>query len=140
MAAQPLTLQQCQFSELNDAFVTLLWEIITDNNQYSDKDSDTSEDNISLSSASTPSSSDDSQLVSHDPPSCQNAGILLDNRRGIDLRSNNSFGNSNGKTRNGTSMSSRQMGTWPQLIGCALFKIWSLISDSELKSRRGYSF
>ena len=36
-------------------------------------------------------------------------------------------------------MSSRQMGTWPQLIGCALFEIWSLISDCELKSRRGYS-
>ena len=31
------------------------------------------------------------------------------------------------------------MGTWPQLIGYALFKIWSLISDCELKSRRGYS-
>ena len=39
---------------------------------------------------------------------------------------------------NGTSMSSRQMGTWPQLIGCALFEIWSLILDSELKSKRGY--
>ena len=36
-------------------------------------------------------------------------------------------------------MSSRQMGTWPQLIGYALFKIWSLISDCELKSREGYS-
>ena len=36
-------------------------------------------------------------------------------------------------------MSSRQMGTWPQLIGCALFEIWSLISDGELRSRRGYS-
>ena len=31
------------------------------------------------------------------------------------------------------------MGTWPQLIGCALFEIWSLISDGELRSRRGYS-
>ena len=40
---------------------------------------------------------------------------------------------------NGTSMSSKQMGTWPQLIGCALFEIWSLISDCELKSRKGYS-
>ena len=40
---------------------------------------------------------------------------------------------------NGTSMSSRQMGTWPQLIGCALFEIGSLILDSELRSRRGYS-
>ena len=40
--------------------------------------------------------------------------------------------------RNGTSMSSRQMGTWPQLIGCALFEIWSLTSDCELKSREGY--
>ena len=40
---------------------------------------------------------------------------------------------------NGTSMSSRQMGTWPQLIGCALFEIWSLISDGELRSRKGYS-
>ena len=36
-------------------------------------------------------------------------------------------------------MSSRQIETWPQLIGCALFEIWSLISDSELRSRRGYS-
>ena len=36
-------------------------------------------------------------------------------------------------------MSSRQMGTWPQLIGCALFEIWSLISDGELRSRGGYS-
>ena len=71
MAARPLTLQQCQFSELNNTFVTLLWEIITDNNQYSDEDSDTSEDNISLSSASTPSSSDNSQLESQDPPSIQ---------------------------------------------------------------------
>ena len=71
---------------------------------------------------------------------CQNAGILLDNRRGIDLRMNNNAGNSDGKMGNGTSMSSRQMGTWPQLIGCAaLFKICSLILDSELKSRRGYS-
>ena len=31
------------------------------------------------------------------------------------------------------------MGTWPQLIGCALFEIGSLILDGELKSRRGYS-
>ena len=51
------TLQQCQFSELNDTFVTLLQEIITDNNQHSDEDGDMSEDNISLSSTSTPSSS-----------------------------------------------------------------------------------
>ena len=36
-------------------------------------------------------------------------------------------------------MSNRQMGTWPQLIGCALFEIWSLISDSELKEQIGYS-
>ena len=36
-------------------------------------------------------------------------------------------------------MSSRQMGTWPQLIGCALFEIWSLISDCELRNRKGYS-
>ena len=36
-------------------------------------------------------------------------------------------------------MSSRQMGTWPQLIGCALFKIWSLILDGELKNRIEYS-
>ena len=36
-------------------------------------------------------------------------------------------------------MSSRWMGTWPQLIGCALFKIGSLISDCELKSRKGYT-
>ena len=36
-------------------------------------------------------------------------------------------------------MFSRQMGTWPWLIGCALFEIWSLISDGELKSRKGYS-
>ena len=70
---------------------------------------------------------------------CQNVWILLDNRRGIDLRMNNNVRNSNGKMGNGTSMSSRQMGTWPQLIGCALFKIWSLILDCELKSRRGYS-
>ena len=70
---------------------------------------------------------------------CQNAGILLDNRRGIDLRTNKSFGSSDRKTGNGISMSSRQMGTWPQLIGCALFEIWSLISDSGLRSRRGYS-
>ena len=70
---------------------------------------------------------------------CQIAWILLDNRRGIDLRSNKGFENSDGKTRNGTSVSSRQMGTWPQLIGCALFEIGSLISDCELRSRRGYS-
>ena len=31
---------------------------------------------------------------------CQNAGILLDNRRGMDLRVNNNFGNSDGKTEN----------------------------------------
>ena len=36
-------------------------------------------------------------------------------------------------------MSSRWVGTWLQLIGCALFKIWSLISDSELKEQNGYS-
>ena len=36
-------------------------------------------------------------------------------------------------------MSSRQVGTWPQLIGCALFEIWSLILDSELKEQKGYS-
>ena len=36
-------------------------------------------------------------------------------------------------------MSSRWMGTWPQLIGCALFKIGSLIPDGEFKSKRGYS-
>ena len=36
-------------------------------------------------------------------------------------------------------MSSRWIGTWPQLIGCALFEIGSLILDSELRSRRGYS-
>ena len=36
-------------------------------------------------------------------------------------------------------MSSRQMGTWPQLIGCALFEIWSLILDSELKEQKRYS-
>ena len=65
--------------------------------------------------------------------------ILLDNRRGIDLRSNNSFRSSNRKMRNGASMSSRQMGTWPQLISCALFEIWSLILDCELRSRKGYS-
>ena len=75
----------------------------------------------------------------HSVGSCQNAGILLDNRRGIDLRLNKSFKNSDGKMRNGTSMSSRQIGTWPQLIGCALFEIWSLILDCELKNRKGYS-
>ena len=32
--------------------------------------------------------------------SCQNAGILLDNRRGMDLRANNNFGNSDGKMGN----------------------------------------
>ena len=36
-------------------------------------------------------------------------------------------------------MSSRRVGTWPQLIGCALLEIGSLILDSELRSRRGYS-
>ena len=36
-------------------------------------------------------------------------------------------------------MFSRQMGTWPQLIGCALFEIWSLVLDSELRSKMGYS-
>ena len=40
---------------------------------------------------------------------------------------------------NGTSMSSRWMGTWPQLIGCALFEIWSLILNCELKGRKEYS-
>ena len=48
------------------------------------------------------------------------------------------YGNSE-ENENETSMSSRQMGTWPQLIGCALFEIWSLISDCELKNRKGYS-
>ena len=38
-----------------------------------------------------------------------------------------------------TPMSSRQMGIWPQLIGCALFEIWSLILDCKLKNRKGYS-
>ena len=70
---------------------------------------------------------------------CQNVGVLLDNRRVIDLRANKSFGSSDREMENGISMSSRQMGTWPQLIGCALFEIGSLISDSELRSRRGYS-
>ena len=70
---------------------------------------------------------------------CQNVGILLDNRRGIDLRTNNNVGNSDGKMGNGTSMSSRRMGTCPQLIGCALFEIWSLISDCKLKEQKGYS-
>ena len=42
---------------------------------------------------------------------CQNVGILLDNRRGIDLRTNNNVRNSDRKMGNGTSMSSRQMGT-----------------------------
>ena len=37
------------------------------------------------------------------------------------------------------SMSSGQIGTWPQLIGCTLFEIWSLISNSELKNGQGYS-
>ena len=36
-------------------------------------------------------------------------------------------------------MSSRQIGTCPQLIGYALFEIWSLILDGELKNRQGYS-
>ena len=45
---------------------------------------------------------------------CQNVGIPLDNRRGIDLRTNNNIGNSDRKMGNGTSMSSRQMGTWCQ--------------------------
>ena len=31
---------------------------------------------------------------------CQTTGILLDNRRGMNLRVNNSFGNSDGKTGN----------------------------------------
>ena len=66
-------------------------------------------------------------------------GILLDNRRGIDLRVNKGFKSSDRKMGNGISMSSRQMGTWPQLIGCALFEIGSLISDGEFRSRRGYS-
>ena len=56
----------------------------------------------------------------------------------MDLRADDNFGNSDGK-RKWASMSSRQMGTWPQLIGCALFEIWSLISDGELRSRKGYS-
>ena len=43
------------------------------------------------------------------------------------------------KMENKASMSSRQVGTWPQLIGCALFEIWSLISDCELKNRKRYS-
>ena len=36
-------------------------------------------------------------------------------------------------------MSNKQMGTFPQFIGYALFEIWSLISDCELESRKGYS-
>ena len=36
-------------------------------------------------------------------------------------------------------MSSRQMGTWPQLIGCTLFEIWSLILECKLKEQIGYS-
>ena len=43
------------------------------------------------------------------------------------------------KTENKTFMSSRQMRTWPQLIGRAFFEIWSLISDCELKNKKGYS-
>ena len=35
-------------------------------------------------------------------------------------------------------MSSRQIGTWHQLIDCALFKIWSLILEGELKEQKGY--
>ena len=31
------------------------------------------------------------------------------------------------------------MGTWPQPIGCALFKIWSLISEYKRKEQIGYS-
>ena len=38
---------------------------------------------------------DDSHICLVD--GCQNAEILLDNRRGMDLRMNNSFGNSDGK-------------------------------------------
>ena len=33
---------------------------------------------------------------------------------------------------NKTSISSRQMGTWPQLMGCALFKILSLDGLTEI--------
>ena len=33
-------------------------------------------------------------------PFCQNAGILLDNRRGMDLRANDNFRNSDGKMGN----------------------------------------
>ena len=35
-------------------------------------------------------------------------------------------------------MSSKQMGTWPQLIGCALFEILSLILECELREQKGY--
>ena len=40
---------------------------------------------------------------------------------------------------NGASISSRQIGTWPQLIGCALFDIRSLILEGEFKEQIGYS-
>ena len=36
-------------------------------------------------------------------------------------------------------MSSRHIGTCPQLIGCALFEIWSPILNCELKEQKGYS-
>ena len=63
--------------------------------------------------------------------------ILLDNRSDAEQEPIQCYRNSE-ELGNGTSMSSRQIGTWPQLIGCALFKIWSLISDCELKNRIGY--
>ena len=65
---------------------------------------------------------------------------LLDDRRaveqGLGWYYRNSEGNGNG---NDTSISSRQIETWPQLIVCALFETWSLNSEGELKEQRGYS-
>ena len=64
--------------------------------------------------------------------------ILLDDRRGAEQGLGWYYRNPK-ENGNRTSMSSKQMGTWPQLIGYALFEIWSLISCCELKSRKGYS-
>ena len=45
----------------------LLQEIINDSDQHDVEDSNISEDDVSINSVSTPSLSDDSQLVSHNP-------------------------------------------------------------------------
>ena len=74
---------------------------------------------------------------------CQNAGILLDNRRGMDLRANNNFRNSEGKTENEllclvvTPLKLRHEVTYGHtgaLIGISSFPYFQLYSESPDRS------